>query len=186
MEYQPKQDESTDYSLPADDLKYMNIALNEACKSPPKPTNFCIGACLVAVHPEASTTELLVSGYTLECEGNTHAEQCCFIKLAAQCQCPESELGLHLPGHTWLYTTMEPCNNRSVGNTPCVDRILSLRRADGGVAIEKVFVGVVEPGTFVSVNQGRQRLEDAGIEVVKVGGLDKEILKVARAGHERE
>ena len=169
-------------------LDYFTICLNEARKSPPKPTNFRVGACLVAYHPKLpkhSRTELLATGYTLEREGNTHAEQCCFLNFAATYKCSESELGLELPMHTWLYTTMEPCNKRSAGNTPCIDRILALRRADGRVAIEKVFVGVLEPGTFVGVNEGQKRLEEAGIEVVKVNGLEEEILRVATEGHEK-
>lgn len=161
-------------------LKYIQLALDEARKSPPKPTNFCVGACLVA------NDEVLVTGYTLECEGNTHAEQCCFIKLASKNNCSESDLGLHLLKHTSLYTTMEPCNKRSVSNTPCVDRILALHEANGKAAIEKVFVGVLEPDTFVGVNEGKKRLQDAGIEVIKIGGLETEILEVAKAGHEGE
>ena len=56
---------------------------------------------------------------------------------------------------------------------------------DGRMAIEKVLVGVLEPGTFVGVNEGQKRLEEAGIEVVKVDGLEEEILKVATEGHEK-
>ena len=84
-----------------------------------------------------------------------------------------------------LYTTMEPCNKRSVGNLPCVDRILRLKRPDGSQAIEQVYLGVKEPETFVGVNEGRRRLEDAGIQVVHVPGLEDGILKVATAGHLR-
>jgi pyrimidine deaminase RibD-like protein len=49
-----------------------------------------------------------------------------------------------------------------------------------------VVVGVAEPETFVGVNEGRKRLEDAGIEVVVVKGLEREILEVATAGHVKE
>ena len=90
------------YDRSTDHLNYMNIALDEARKSPPKPTNFRVGACLVAYHPklpEHSNIELLDTGYTLECEGNTHAEQCCFIKLATTYNCSEFELGLHYRTH---------------------------------------------------------------------------------------
>jgi pyrimidine deaminase RibD-like protein len=177
--------EDTGNDESAEHFKYLTICLNEARKSPPKPTNFRVGACLVAYHPDQSMTELLTTGHTLESEGNTHAEQCCFLKLAATYKCSEADLGNHLPEHTWLYTTMEPCNKRSVGNTPCVDWILSLRRTDGKMAIETVFVGVLEPGTFVGVNEGQKRLEEAGIEVVKVDGLEEEILRVATEGHEK-
>ena len=159
---------------------HMQVALDEARKSPPKPTNFCVGAVLVG-----STVDLdmfTFTGYTLECEGNTHAEQCCLIKLAA-----ENEGSLERAGqdvHTaHLYTTMEPCNKRSPGNKPCVDRIIEWRGADGTPAIKKVFIGVTEPETFVGENQGRARLEAAGIEVIHVPGFEEELLKVATAGH---
>ena len=168
-----------------EDLKYMRLALDEARKSPPKPTNFCVGACLVGRSFEPSESILLATGYTLECEGNTHAEQCCFIKIAQQHRCNEADIGQYLPEYTVLFTTMEPCNKRSVGNLPCVDRILRLKRPDGSQAIEEVYLGVKEPETFVSVNEGRRRLEDAGIQVVHVPGFEDEILRVATAGHPR-
>lgn len=159
-------------------LSHMKLALAEARKSPPKPTNFCVGAVLVG--------SFLETGYTLECEGNTHAEQCCFIKSAQRYNCSEEQLGEFLPEGTVLYTTMEPCNKRSAGNLPCVDRILRLKGKNGKQAIEKVYIGVEEPETFVGVNEGRKRLEDAGIEVVHVPGLEDEILRVATAGHPKD
>lgn len=162
---------------------YMQLALTEARKSPPKPTNFCVGACLVAPSEENDDTTLLATGYTLECEGNTHAEQSCFIKLARQYACTEEALGEHLPPRVALFTTMEPCNKRSVGNTACVDRILAMKTRDGRPAIQTVYVGVSEPETFVGVNEGKRKLEDAGIRVVHVPGFEEDILKVATAGH---
>lgn len=53
-------------------------------------------------------------------------------------------------------------------------------------AISKVFVGVSEPETFVGVNEGKKKLEDAGIQVIHVTGLEDEILRVATAGHPKE
>jgi pyrimidine deaminase RibD-like protein len=174
---------------------YMRLALSEARKSPPKPSNFCVGACVVAPRASiqkdsnASDEELercvLTTGYTLECDGNTHAEQCCFIKLAAQHACSEADVGSFLPEKTALYTTMEPCNKRSAGNLPCVDRILQLKRGDGRQAIETVYLGVSEPEKFVGVNEGRKRLEDAGINIIHVPGFEEDILSVATAGHEK-
>jgi RNA exonuclease 1 len=164
-----------------DHTYYLNICLDRARLSPPKPSNFRVGALLLV--PSLSA-EPLVTGYTLECPGNTHAEQSCFIKLSEQYACDPGHLGEHLPaGEVVLYTTMEPCNKRSVGNTTCVDRILAIRRGDGSCAITKVVVGVKEPETFVTTNKGREKLEEAGVEVVVVEGLEKEILRVAMEGH---
>ncbi|KAI5362117.1 Putative cytidine and deoxycytidylate deaminase domain, cytidine deaminase [Septoria linicola] len=167
---------------PNNHTHYLRLALLEAKKSPPRPTNFCVGALLLAP-PDLAPT---VTGYTLECEGNTHAEQSCFIKLAEKYQCPMAELGEHLPDGVVLYTTMEPCNMRSVGNTSCVDRILALKKKDGSQAIAIVVCGVQEPETFVGVNEGQKKLQDAGVEVLHVTGLEEDILAVATAGHEKK
>ncbi|KAK5014272.1 hypothetical protein LTR16_004181 [Cryomyces antarcticus] len=65
-------------SIPRHADDHMKLAISLARKSPPKPTNYCVGAVLI--NPDSN--EELATGYTLECEGNTHAEQCCFIKFA--------------------------------------------------------------------------------------------------------
>lgn len=131
-----------------------------------------------------------MTGYTLESPGNTHAEQSCFIKLAdlhgIQAESAEEKLGPYLPEDAVLFTTMEPCNQRSPGNLTCVDRILKLKRSDGSQAIRIVVYGVGEPEKFVGENTGRRRLQDAGIEVRHVEGLEKEILSVATSGHMQE
>jgi pyrimidine deaminase RibD-like protein len=156
------------------DVDYMRHALSLARKSPPKPTNYRVGALLV----DAKSKTILATGYTLELEGNTHAEQNCFTKLAEEHKVPEYKLAEVLPEETVLYTTVEPCFKRLSGNLPCVQRILHLVKA-----IKTVYVGVKEPEKFVGENTGRQQLEDAGINVVLVEGMEKEILEVATAGH---
>lgn len=155
-------------------VEYMQRALDLARRSPPKPTNYRVGAILL----NGKTNTVLATGYTLECEGNTHAEQSCFIKLAKEHNISQEQLGDVLPEGTVLYTTVEPCFKRLSGNLPCVQRILGL-----GKAIKTVYVGVKEPEKFVGANTGRKQLEDAGIEVVLVEGMEQEILEVATAGH---
>jgi pyrimidine deaminase RibD-like protein len=157
-----------------DHAGYMRLALVQARRSPPRPTNYRVGAVLL----DATTNTVLATGYTLECEGNTHAEQCCLIKLAQQHDVSEARLADVLPANTVLYTTMEPCSERLSGNLPCVERILRL-----GAGIKTVYVGVQEPEKFVGENTGRRRLEDAGVRVVPVQGMEEEILEVATAGH---
>ncbi|EDN95530.1 hypothetical protein SS1G_11408 [Sclerotinia sclerotiorum 1980 UF-70] len=76
---------------------------------------------------------------------------------------------------------MEPCAKRLSGNVSCLERILRL--GETGKGIQKVVVGVKEPEKFVGENEGRRKLEDAGIEVLLVEGLEEEILEVATAGH---
>lgn len=154
----------------------MRHALSLSLLSPPKPTNYRVGALLV----DPSTGTILSTGYTLELPGNTHAEQCCFTKLAQAHSIPESSLADSdiLPPRTVLYTTMEPCSERLSGNVPCVQRILAL-----GGKVATVYVGVKEPETFVGDNKGRRMLEEKGIRVVSVPGMEEDILRVATAGH---
>ena len=154
----------------------MQQALDLAKQSPPKPTNFRVGALVV----DYSSNEVLATGYTLELPGNTHAEQCCFMKLAKEHGVPEERLAEVLPSTLALYTTMEPCSFRLSGNLPCVERVLRLASS-----VKQVYVGVQEPKKFVSDNTGQASLADAGIEVIHIGGLEKEILEVATAGHEK-
>ncbi|KAL2162041.1 hypothetical protein VTH06DRAFT_7826 [Thermothelomyces fergusii] len=159
---------------PGDHEGYMRLALEQAQKSPPKPTNYRVGAVLV----DPAANEVLATGYTLELAGNTHAEQNCLAKLARQHGVPEEGLAQVLPPGLALYTTVEPCSSRLSGNLPCVERVLRLAGS-----IRTVYVGVAEPDTFVAENTGRRALEAAGIAVVQVKGLEREILEVATAGH---
>jgi len=164
-----------------DHLAYMRLALSLARKSPPKPTNFCVGAVLV----DAATNTVLSTGYTLELPGNTHAEQCCLQKHAAAHDLPEEQVSRALPAETVIYTTMEPCGKRSPGNLPCVERILRTRTDQKG-GISKVYLGVKEPEKFIGQNVGQTKLREAGIECIHVPGLEKDILETATAGHIKE
>ena len=157
----------------------LEYALTLATQSPPKPTNYRVGAVLLNL----TTNTITSTGYTLELEGNTHAEQCAFSKLASKLGVDEGEgLAGAMRGQPHaLYTTMEPCSVRLSGNKPCVERILEQRGW-----VRTVYAGVVEPKVFVEENDGRGRLEGAGVEVVHVPGLEEEILRVAKAGHVRD
>ncbi|KAB8260907.1 DRAP deaminase [Aspergillus pseudonomiae] len=164
-----------------DHKAYMEYALEKARLSPPAPTKFCVGAVLV----DADRNEILSTGYSMELPGdrpgdpgNTHAEQCCLIKIAERYKVTEEELGTVLPKNTILYTTMEPCSKRLSGNRTCTERILRLASR-----IRVVYVGIKEPGVFIAENIGRSILEDAGVEVKYVEGMQHRILEVVTAGH---
>lgn len=144
----------------------MSKALEEAKKCGPTETAFCVGAVLV------KDGEILETGYSRELPGNTHAEQCALVKY-------RSKHGCDVPEGTVIYTTMEPCSERLSGNLPCVDRILASN-------IKSVFVGVLEPDTFVAKNTGKVKLEEAGIEYIHVPGFEEEALQVAKYGHKQE
>jgi pyrimidine deaminase RibD-like protein len=173
-----------------DHLSYLRQAVDLARKSPPKPTNFRVGALLVSFpNGDASSAKVLSSGYTLELEGNTHAEQCALAKLASQHSIPESELYkvLTSEANVTLYTTLEPCGVRLSGNTPCVQRIIATRNSCRGIGgIRKVIFGAKEPGTFVKDSESCRMMSEAGIEWEYVNGLNDEILAVAREGHKQE
>lgn len=161
---------------------FMEYALEQARKSPPASNKFCVGAVLV----DEDKGEVLSTGYSLEYPrdykgdpGTTHAEQCCFIKIADKHNLREEQIADVLPPNTVLYTTMEPCNERLSGNMTCATRIIRLKNA-----IKTVYVGIREPGTFIANNDGQERLESHGINVIyPVEHMKDRITKVALAGH---
>ncbi|MCJ1449220.1 MAG: hypothetical protein MMC23_009739 [Stictis urceolatum] len=165
---------------PGDHRGYMLLALSLALQSPPKPSNFRVGAVLV----HEPTNTILSTGYTLELPGNTHAEQCCLSKYAAARNVKDDCAGDVIPEGAVIYTTMEPCVKRLSGNISCAERILATKKSSmsqGGIAA--VYSGVKEPDTFVQMNEGRGKLEQAGIQYILVDGLETEIINVAKAGH---
>lgn len=176
-------------------LTHLQTCLSLARKSPPKPTNFRVGALLLLRQSNNNEEDKILStGYTLELPGNTHAEQCCLAKYASSHSLPEERVGEVLPPppdstddkEVVLYVTMEPCGKRLSGNLPCVQRIIQTRSSSAGGkgGIRKVYFGVKEPGTFVGESEGCRMLSEAGVEWEVVGGLEEEILGVAKEGHE--
>ncbi|KAI3398348.1 hypothetical protein diail_9440 [Diaporthe ilicicola] len=116
---------------------FMLYALKKAALSPPAPTKFCVGACLV----NGDTGEILSTGYSQELPGdrpgdpgNTHAERCCFIKISESLRPARNPRGPHRRGSAGEHgsvhvATMEPCNSRLSGKKCCVDRIIELKNA---------------------------------------------------------
>ncbi|KEY68510.1 hypothetical protein S7711_08362 [Stachybotrys chartarum IBT 7711] len=149
---------------PGDHEALMVYALAQACKCPPTSDRFRVGAVLV----DADRGEVLATGHALEHPRDwhvepsvAHAEQSCLADVAAAHRLPEERLVEVLPANTALYTTVEPCNGRFPPEEGCVHRILRLRKA-----IKTVYVGIREPGTFVSCLNGQDRLEAKGVKVV--------------------
>ncbi|KHN95359.1 DRAP deaminase [Metarhizium album ARSEF 1941] len=144
----------------------MEYAVKQALLCPPARTKFRVGAVLVDAH----TSRIISTGYSTELPGpigdggSTHAEQCCFIKVALAHELPAAHAERHirhvLPARTVLYTTMEPCSSRRGGSTACVERILNLRDV-----IRAVYVGIRQPGPSCHCDDGMRRLQEAGIEV---------------------
>lgn len=147
--------------------KYMELALEQATKCEPTTTAFSVGAALV------NGTEVISTGYSRELPGNTHAEQCALVKYFNSTDSDE------LPEDTILYTTMEPCSFRLSGNDPCVQRIINTNGK-----IKTVFVGVLEPDTFVKDNSSRTLLQRQGIDYIKIPGYEQKATELATKGHE--
>ncbi|KAH0847198.1 hypothetical protein AYO21_02587 [Fonsecaea monophora] len=207
-------------------LHYLRHALSLARRSPPKPTNFRVGCVIVAFdrkrggagedeEKEREKGQVLATGYTLELEGNTHAEQNALAKLAREhgislsletpSETPSSleylaELGREVltpEKNVYLYTTLEPCGKRLSGNIPCVQRIIATRTrtppppgstgdSTSGGGIRKVIFGAREPGTFVQDSASLKILDAAGVPWEYVPGLEEEILRVAKEGHSNQ
>ena len=127
---------------------YIKYALSIASHSPPKPTNFRVGAVLV----DELRNEIISTGYTLELEGNTHAEQVCLLKISDETKESSNRFPRTRSLRLALYTTMEPCNKRASGNMPCVDRILETLSLERNLQVRKVYTGVSEPEKFVGAN----------------------------------
>lgn len=168
------EDGSWNYSTPIPEwaleshIPMMKRALEEAKKCGPTETAFCVGAVL------AKDGKILETGYSRELPGNTHAEQSALDKYR------EKHDGEDVPEGTVVYTSMEPCSERLSGNKPCVDRILDCKN------IKAVFVGVLEPDTFIAKNSGKAKLEAADIEYIHIPGFEEESLKIAKYGHKEE
>lgn len=142
---------------PDDHKAFMEYAVERARLSPPGPDKFCVDAVLV----DGDTGEILSTGCSMELArdmegdlGSTHADQCCFIKVAQTHGLPgsraEERIGEVLPKNTVLYTTMEPCDARLGGNRTCDDRIVASMNK-----LKTVYVGIREPNSFIADNDGK-------------------------------
>ncbi len=142
---------------------------------------------------------ILGDGYSRQIPGNTHAE----ANALANFRSRYAELASHnlIPIETVLreaecYATMEPCSVRTSGGPSCalelvrakvravylVSHSLSSLRIERKVLIQKlVHQGVEEPPDFVQC-EGVRILEDGGIVVRRVVGLEEECLTAARRG----
>ncbi|GAA6061774.1 hypothetical protein JCM10212_001380 [Sporobolomyces blumeae] len=165
----------------------MRLALSVAQQSTYVPTAFCVG-CVLTTSPDNPTwpNRVLVTGFSRELPGNTHAEQCALDKVSSMREWNGVKLDDGRGGQdererllrgAVCYTTMEPCSQRLSGNVPCVERILE-------TGIETIVVGVEEPKDFVEC-EGTRILRERGRTVLRVVDpndplLGDKCLKVAR------
>ncbi|KAG5460630.1 MAG: cytidine deaminase-like protein [Olpidium bornovanus] len=138
----------------AADRRFMRQAAALARLSRPVDTAYCVGAVLVSAQGAVLST-----GYSRELPGNTHAEECCLLKLASAAAARGAA----------MYTTMEPCGERLSGKPPCADLL-----AAAGVA--RCAFGAREPDAFVENCAGADRLRAAGVHVAHLPGFEDECL----------
>lgn len=134
----------------AQDLRWMQRAINLAALCPPAAGAYSVGAVIVG----EDGTEL-ASGYSREADPHEHAEEAALAKLPASDQ--------RLSGAS-MYSTLEPCSQRKSPRTPCAQRIL----ASG---IPRVVIAWREPSLFVADCIGYEQLVEAGVTVVELPEL---------------
>ncbi|KAF9464761.1 cytidine deaminase-like protein [Collybia nuda] len=167
-----------------DDMTFIRLAISEAEKCEPTLTAFCVG-CVIAVRWPSDEHERIVlsTGFSRELPGNTHAEANALSKVRALSAAQLSSIiPTVLPSDlerilavSDVFTTMEPCSIRTSGLPPCADALIAAK-------IKRCFIGVGEPDDFVAC-EGARKLDEAGIEVIWVKGLEDKCLQVARQGH---
>ncbi|MEU3434208.1 deaminase [Streptomyces sp. NPDC006863] len=128
----------------AQDLRWMQRAINLAALCPPARGAYSVGAVIVG---EDGTK--LASGYSRATGPREHAEE------VALAQLPQDEP--RLAGAT-IYSTLEPCSQRSASRTPCARRILE-------AGIPRVVIAWREPSLFVDNCVGVEQLVTAGVIV---------------------
>ncbi|MDV9190024.1 dCMP deaminase [Streptomyces sp. SR27] len=95
------------------------------------------------------------SGYSRATGPREHAEE------VALAQLPQDDP--RLAGAT-IYSTLEPCSQRSASRTPCAQRILK-------AGIPRVVIAWREPSLFVDNCVGYEELVEAGVAAVELPEL---------------
>lgn len=130
---------------PDPDRHWLALAVDLAGRCVPSPTAFSVGAVLVT-----ADGSLLATGFSRETDPADHAEEVALAKAA------QAGGGPFLRGAT-MYSSLEPCANRSSRPAPCADLII----ASG---VSRVVFAWQEPPIFVP-GGGAVRLREAGVDV---------------------
>ena len=135
------------------DNHYMQLAIKEAEKA--KAVNeYRVGAVIV------KEGQILSSAYSLESLEMKHAEELAI-----------SKCGKYSLVNAILYCTMEPCNFRESGKTPCSDLIINLK-------IKRVVFGVYDLDKPINNITGYENLRRSNIEVFHLECMEEEIKKI--------
>ncbi|MGW5003133.1 deaminase [Streptomyces hydrogenans] len=133
-----------------EDLRWMRRAIGLAALCPPAAGAYSVGAVIVA----EDGTEL-AAGYSREADPREHAEEAALAKL------PVGDPRL---ATATIYSSLEPCSQRSADRAPCAQRILE-------AGIPRVVIAWREPALFVADCVGVERLAEAGVNVVELPEL---------------
>ncbi|MFF3015489.1 deaminase [Streptomyces sp. NPDC057939] len=140
------------------DLRWMQRAIDLSALCPPAAGAYSVGAVIVA----EDGTEL-AAGYSREADPREHAEEAALAKV------PPGDPRLTT---ATIYSSLEPCSQRSADRTPCTQRILEAR-------IPRVVIAWREPSLFVTDCVGVEQLAEAGVDVVEL----PELAEAARAAN---
>ncbi|MFJ2745384.1 deaminase [Streptomyces sp. NPDC087440] len=132
------------------DVSWMRRAIALAALCPPTAGAYSVGAIIVGEDGNE-----LASGYSRATGPREHAEE---VALADFIQDDPD-----LAGAT-IYTTLEPCSQRSASRTPCSQRILQ-------AGIPRVVIAWREPSLFVDDCVGYEQLVEAGVILVELPEL---------------
>lgn len=132
------------------DLRWMRRAIGLAALCPPAAGAYSVGAVIVA----EDGTEL-AAGYSREADPREHAEEAALGKLPA---------GDPRLATATIYSSLEPCSQRSADRAPCAQRILE-------AGIPRVVIAWREPPLFVADCVGIEQLAEAGVDVVELPEL---------------
>lgn len=138
-----------------EDLKYLEMAIEESRKSAPVRGSYRVGAVIVTAAGE------MFKGYTHETGEHNHAEEEAVAKAL--------QAGVTLKDAT-IYSSMEPCSVRKSKPVPCAQLIIN-----HGFA--KAVYALPEPPVFVQCH-GAQTLAEAGVEVVRLDTLAPEVRSI--------
>ncbi|MFI5064734.1 MAG: dCMP deaminase [Streptosporangiales bacterium] len=132
------------------DRRWMELAVDLAHQCPPSEGAYSVGAVIVGAGGQE-----ISRGYSREGDPHVHAEESALGKLPAD--------DPRLAGAT-IYSTLEPCSQRKSRPLTCTQLILA-------TGISRVVIAWLEPSLFVADCQGRELLEQAGVEVAEIPEL---------------
>ncbi|MFB6863447.1 deaminase [Streptomyces virginiae] len=141
----------------ADDVTWMERAIELSRKCPPAEGAFSVGAIIVGADGEE-----LARGHSRETDAHVHAEESALAKLPTD--------DPRLAGAT-LYSTLEPCSERKSRPLTCTQLILHS-------PIRRVVIAWREPSLLVADCIGVESLREAGAEVVEIPELAAEARSV--------